>query len=175
MLPLLPPSHPPFPPLSIHLFSPSSANSKYLSGGLPGVYAVLDVSNPGVFLQRVDGFQDVLSPVFHLWKQPNTTITHWALFKGPHQGTELGKSNVNSARAWASSFSDLFSCSNNIWNWGSCVHVVVKWLQFLPWEQKCCPCPASPTAWWSSPPRWLTEGCSLWALRTEVNMQTDTE
>lgn len=61
---------------SVPLFSPSPANSKYLSGGLPRVYAVLDVSNPGVLLQRVDGFQDVLSPVFHLWKQPNTAITH---------------------------------------------------------------------------------------------------
>lgn len=76
-------SHPPFIPV----FPPSSANSKYLSGGLPGVYAVLDVSNPGVFLQGVYGFQDVLSPVFHLLRQPNT-ITHWALFKGPHQGTD---------------------------------------------------------------------------------------
>lgn len=74
--PSFPSSHPPIPPLSIPLFSPSSANSKYLFGGLPGVYAVLDVSNPGVFLQRVNGFQDVLSPVFHLWKQPNTTVTH---------------------------------------------------------------------------------------------------
>lgn len=72
----VPPSHQPLPLLYIPLFSPSSGNSKYLSGGLPRVYAVLDVSNPGVFLQRVDGFQDVLSPVFHLWKQPNTVITH---------------------------------------------------------------------------------------------------
>lgn len=70
----------PSPPPSLHpsvpLSSPSSANNKYLSGGLPRVYAVLDVSDPGVFLQRVDGFQDVLSPVFHLWKQPNTLWSH---------------------------------------------------------------------------------------------------
>lgn len=82
--------HPPSPPTPSPLFPPSSGNSKYLSGSLPGVYAVLDVGNPGVFLQRVNGFQDVLSPVFHLWKQPSTEITHWALFKGPRQGTEQG-------------------------------------------------------------------------------------
>lgn len=49
--------------------------------GLPGVYAVLDISNPRVFLQRVDGFQDVLAPIFHLWKQPNTAVTHRAPFR----------------------------------------------------------------------------------------------
>lgn len=64
------PLRPPAPPTSLQ------ANGKYLSGGLPGVYAVLDVGDPGVFLQRVNGFQDVLSPVFHLRRQPNTEITH---------------------------------------------------------------------------------------------------
>lgn len=100
VLPLLSRSHPPFPPLcipSIPLFSPSSASGKYLSGGLPGVYAVLDVSNPRVLLQRVNGFQDVLSPIFHLWEQPDSVITLWALFKAPHQGTEHMCVNVSSA------------------------------------------------------------------------------
>lgn len=60
----------------VPLFSVSSVNSKYLSGGLPGVYAVLDVSNPRVFLQGVNGFQDVFPAVFHLWKRPNTAVTH---------------------------------------------------------------------------------------------------
>lgn len=69
LLPPAPAPHPP-PPTSLQ------ANGKYLSGGLPGVYAVLDVGDPGVFLQRVNGFQDVLSPVFHLRRQPNTEITH---------------------------------------------------------------------------------------------------
>lgn len=85
LLPLFPStlsSAPASVPLS---FFPSSVNSKYLSGGLPGVYAVLDVSNPRVFLQRVDGFQDVFSPVFHLWKQPKTAVIHRAVFSAPRQ------------------------------------------------------------------------------------------
>lgn len=36
----------------------------------------------------------------------------------------------------------------------------------LPSEQRCCLCRASRAAWWSSPPQWPTEGCSLWALTT---------
>lgn len=69
--PIIHPHPPPPSPLS---FFPSSVNSKYLSGSLPGIYAVLDVSNPRVFLQRVNSFQDKFSPIFHLWKQPNTAI-----------------------------------------------------------------------------------------------------
>lgn len=81
-------SHQPTPLLYTPFFSLTSGNSKYLSGGLPGVYAVLDVCNPGVFLQRVNGFQNVLSPIFHLWRQPSTEITNWALFKGAGQSIE---------------------------------------------------------------------------------------
>ena len=117
--PSLPPSHPPY-----SHFSPSSANSKYLSGGLPRVCAVLNVSNPGVFLQRVNGFQDVLSPVFHLWKQPNSAITHWAQFKRPHHGTEQHSSRVNSARTRATSFSsNLFCCYKAVINISNVVKI----------------------------------------------------
>lgn len=50
------------------LFSPSfllKANIYLLC--LPRIYAVLNVSNPGVLLKRVDGLQDILAAVFHLW------------------------------------------------------------------------------------------------------------
>lgn len=93
-----------------------------LSGGLPGVYAVLDVSNPGVFLQRVDGFQDVLSPVFHLWKQPNG-----------HTLSSVQRTTWGYRTGRASSFSNnLLLYSNYICNRGRCINMVVKWLQFLP-------------------------------------------
>lgn len=57
------------PPLPSH--PPSSDRGKHLSGSSPRVYAVLDVGDPGVLLQGVDGFQDVLAPVLHLREQPS--------------------------------------------------------------------------------------------------------
>lgn len=47
--------------------SPAPAQHPPLQRALPGVDAVLDIGHPGVLLQGVDGLQDVLGPVLHLW------------------------------------------------------------------------------------------------------------